>query len=74
MTYTIFLCKQNHIVVGEGTNGNKASVTISVDERTGVRRLYLGSVAEVKNSTVRLSGNLPDSRTPDGEDLKLLWG
>lgn len=67
-------CGRGHIdiVVGTLCNGNKPQVSVSGTNRK-LTKLYVATINEAKNYSVRQPGRLPDSRTRDDADLKSVY-
>ena len=59
-------------VAGRRENGKKPSVTVFIDGSI-YEKIFLGSICEAKDITVRLSGHLEDSRTPEDADIKSIY-
>ena len=57
------------VVAGRPQNGKKPSIRVDIDGNN-VQKVFLGSICEAKNITVRLS---EDSRTAEDEGLKTIY-
>lgn len=60
------------VITGRPKNGSKARISVAVGKNK-LENIYLGSVCEAKNFTVRFFGHLPDSRTSVDEDVKSIY-
>ena len=58
--------------IGQLSNGSKQHVKIE-GTNNHVQTIFFGSTAEAKNIGVRLSGGLPGSRKPRGQELKTMY-